>query len=170
MAEGIRREMPDVCTHGIKHPAGESDDIARHCQRVFYELVAGVGNIPPEKIFNFDQTNFTDDPGMNKCVVLHDARRIEMIHEHSKTAISVMWYGSARVAMIPPWSYTRRSTSMKVGRRAAYYDCMPSGWFDGRTFTRWLLLAFLPGVRQLEGRKEGAVGRQPGVAFHAGGD
>ena len=46
----------------------------------FDELVAGVGDIPPERIFNFDETNFTDDPGM-----------------------------------IPPWSYTMRSTSTKVG-------------------------------------------------------
>ena len=30
---------------------------------LFDELVAGVGDITPEKMFNFDETNFTDDPG-----------------------------------------------------------------------------------------------------------
>ena len=39
------------------------------------------------------------------------------------------------------------------GPRGTVYDCMLSGWFDGRTFTKCFLLAFLPGVRQLEGRK-----------------
>ena len=57
----------------------------------FDELVAAVGDTPPEKIFNFDETNFTDDPGMKKCVVRLVARHVEMIHEHSKTAISEMW-------------------------------------------------------------------------------
>ena len=32
----------------------------------FDEVVAGVGDIPPEKIFNFEVTNVTDDPGMKK--------------------------------------------------------------------------------------------------------
>ena len=39
------------------------------------------------------------------------------------------------------------------GPRGTVYDCTPTGWFDGRTFTRWFLLAFLPAVQQLEGRK-----------------
>ena len=68
----------------------------------FDELVAAVGDTPPEKIFNFDETNFTDDPGMKKCVVWLVAHRVEMIHEHSKTAISEMWCGSASGASIPP--------------------------------------------------------------------
>ena len=72
---------------------------------------------PPEKVFNFDETNFTDDLGVKKCFVRRGARRVEMIREHSKTAISVMWCGSASGDMIPPWSCKRRSTSMKVGRR-----------------------------------------------------
>ena len=88
----------------------------------FDEFVAGVGDIPPEKIFNFDKTNLTDDPGMKKCFVRRGARRVEMIREHSKTAISVMWSGSASGDMIPPWSCTRRSTSMKVGRRADHVE------------------------------------------------
>ena len=42
----------------------------------FDEFVAGVGDIPPEKVFNFDETNFTDDPGMKKCFVRRGARRV----------------------------------------------------------------------------------------------
>ena len=123
----------------------------------FDEFVAGVGDIPPEKVFNFDETNFTDDPGMKKCFVLRGARRVEMIREHSKTAISVMWCGSASGDMIPPMVVYKAQHVYEGwttgGPHGTVYDCTPSGWFDGRTFTRWFLLAFLPAVQQLEGRK-----------------
>ena len=40
-------------------------------------------------MFNFDETNFTDDPSTKKCFVRLGARHVEMIHECSKTAIRV---------------------------------------------------------------------------------
>ena len=76
----------------------------------FDELVAGVGDITTEKMFNYYEANITANPGMKKCFVRRGATRVEMIREHSKTVISVMWCGS----------YTRRSMSTKVGRRAAH--------------------------------------------------
>ena len=44
--------------------------------KFFDELVAEVGDIHPEKMFNFDETNFTDDRGMKnrlvRCGTCHD--------------------------------------------------------------------------------------------------
>ena len=107
---------------------------------------------------------------MKKCFVRRGARRVEMIREHSKTAISVMWCGSASSAMIPPMVVYKAQHVYEGwtmgGPRGTVYDCTPSGWFDGRTFTRWFLLAFLPAAE----RQECAVGRQPGVALYVRGD
>ena len=59
---------------------------------------------------------WTDDSGMKKYFVWRGAYRDEMIREHSKTDISVMWSGSVSGAMIPPWSSIRH----KVGRWVAH--------------------------------------------------
>ena len=72
----------------------------------FDELVAGIGDITPEKIFSFDEINFTDDPGMKKCFVCGDDPRARQDCH--------LGHVSESCAMIPPWLYTRRSTSMKV--------------------------------------------------------
>ena len=99
----------------------------------------------------------TDDPGAKKCFVRRSTRRVEMVREHSKTSISVMWCGSASGDMQPPMVvykalnlYDGWTTG---GPQGTVYDCTPSGWFDGRTFTKWFLSAFLPAVEHLDGRK-----------------
>ena len=98
----------------------------------FDELRAGgVEDTPPSHVFNFDETNFTDDPGAKKCFVRRSSRRVEIVREHSKTAISVMWCGSADGIMQPPMVvykalnlYDGWTTG---GPRGTAYDCTPSG-------------------------------------------
>ena len=102
----------------------------------FDEFVGGFGNIPPsEKMFNFDKTNFTDDPGMKKCFVGRGARCVEKIREHSTTDISVMWCRSASDATITAMVFYKAQNVHEgwttSGLRWAVYDCTPSGWIDG---------------------------------------
>ena len=117
----------------------------------------GAADVPPDRMFNFDETNFTDDPGTEKCFVRRGTRRVEMVREHSKTAISVMWCGSASGVLQPPMVVFKAMNLYDGwttgGPRGTVYDCTPSGWFDGRTFTKWFLDAFLPAVAHLEGKK-----------------
>ena len=41
----------------------------------FDELTAGgVADVPPTNNFNFDETNFSDDPGAKKCFVRRSTR------------------------------------------------------------------------------------------------
>ena len=47
-------------------------------------------NMQPEKIFNFDETILTDDPGAKKVVVLIGTKRVERVMELSKVAISLI--------------------------------------------------------------------------------
>ena len=58
--------------------------------------------IYPQNIFNFDETNVTDDPGKKWVLVRRRGRRrIESVKDHSKTAISLMWCGSATGELLP---------------------------------------------------------------------
>ena len=80
-----------------------------------------------------------------------------MVREHSKTSISIMWCGSASRDMQPPMVVYKAMNLYDGwttgGPRGTVNDYTPSGWFDGRTFTKWFLSAFLPAVEHLDGRK-----------------
>ncbi|XP_031359072.1 uncharacterized protein LOC116182671 [Photinus pyralis] len=60
---------------------------------------------PPNQIFNFDETNVTDDPGAKKVVVLRGTKRVERVMEHSKVAISLMFCISASGDILPPFVF-----------------------------------------------------------------
>lgn len=72
-------------------------------------------NIPPENVFNFDETNLTDDLGSKKCVVNRGTKYPGVIRNTSnKTRISIMMAGNAAGELLPPfvvykasnmWSY-----------------------------------------------------------------
>ena len=90
---------------------------------------------------------------MKKYFVWRGAYRGEMIREHSKTDISVMWSGSVSGAVIPPWSSIRHMRLGDGWPTGDVCDCTPSGWFYGRIFTRWFVHAFLLAVQHLERKK-----------------
>ena len=84
----------------------------------FFRNISGViQDTGPENIFNYDETNVTDDPGSKKVLVPRGARRIERVQEHSKMAISIMVYASASGELLPPFVMHR--TAMRTGQKTA---------------------------------------------------
>lgn len=61
-------------------------------------------NIPPDNIFNYDETNFVDDPGKKLVVVRRGTKHPEIIKDTSKTSVSVMFCVSAAGKMLPPYT------------------------------------------------------------------
>lgn len=57
--------------------------------------------IPPENVFNFDETNVSDNPGTKKCIFKRGVKYPERIMGHSKTSISLMFCGSAAGNLLP---------------------------------------------------------------------
>lgn len=53
-----------------------------------------LNGVPPDNIFNFDETNLTEDPSRKKCLVSRGLRRVEKKTSHSKQAFSVMFAGN----------------------------------------------------------------------------
>ncbi|XP_030749222.1 jerky protein homolog-like [Sitophilus oryzae] len=48
-------------------------------------------DVPPTNIWNFDETNLSDDPGKKKVIVKKGSKYPELIRNASKTSISVMF-------------------------------------------------------------------------------
>ena len=98
-------------------------------------------------IFNYDETNITDDPGVKKVIVRRGLRRVERKMEHSKQSISIMFCGSATAEYLPPMVVYKAQNVYtgwcEGGPAGAIYDATSTGWFDSRTFEHWFTLIFL---------------------------
>lgn len=55
-----------------------------------------------KQVFNYDETNFTDDTETKKVLVRRGTKRVERVQEHSRSAISVMVCGCANGILLPP--------------------------------------------------------------------
>ena len=61
----------------------------------FDNLDVTLEGVEPQNIYNYDETNITDDPGVKKVIVRRGLRRVERKADHSKQSISVMFCGNA---------------------------------------------------------------------------
>lgn len=97
-------------------------------------LETSLEGVPPENIINFDETNFTDDPGKSKVVVKRGCKHPERIIDSSKTSIPVMMAGSASGKSLPPYVCYKAEhmwdTWTANGPKGARYNRSKSGWFD----------------------------------------
>lgn len=69
----------------------------------FDNLTDSVTGVPPENIANYDETNFSDDPGAKKVIVRRGQKHVENVLDHSKTAYSVMFSGTGDGKVLPPY-------------------------------------------------------------------
>lgn len=129
------------------------EDIEAH----FKQLEPVLTDIEPSHVYNYDETNVTDEPGAKKVVVPRGMKRVERVQEHSKMTVSLMVCGSAAGKILPLFIVYKAQNLYEnwttYGPPGAKYDVTPSGWFDTRTFTRWFLEVFLPHVSNQEGVK-----------------
>ena len=121
----------------------------------FHNLENELKDIPAANIFNYDETNLSDDPGSKTVIVPRGLRRVERIVEHSKQSTSVMFCGSADGTYLPPMVVYQSENIYEgwilSGPIGAVYDCTKSGWFDSRTFNIWFFKIFLPFISNLSG-------------------
>ena len=114
----------------------------------FENLVVELADIPRERIYNYDETNVTDDPGSKTVIVRRGhGHRVERKQDHSKQSTSVMFAGNAVGDYLPPMVVYKAqnlySSWTEGGPLNAVYDVTKSGWFDSRTFEKWLFELFL---------------------------
>lgn len=99
--------------------------------------------IPPERIWNYDETNLSDDPGRKRVIARRGSKYIENKCNHSKSSTSVMFCGNAAGRLLPPYVVYRGKgdglwdTWREGGPAGTTYNKSKSGWFDFYTFEHW---------------------------------
>lgn len=133
-------------------------NISRSIANSFFDNISvELPGVPPSNLFNYDETNVSDDPGRKKVIAKRSCKRTERVINHSKSCISVMFCGSASGDILPPYTVYKADhlyDTWKIGGPAkSRYNRSPSGWFDLTTFEDWFETLFLPHVRRLPGKK-----------------
>ena len=70
-------------------------------EQYFQNLEESLDGVPSENTANFDETNFSDDPGSKNVLVKRGCKYPERIMKHSKTGFSVMFCGTALDVLLP---------------------------------------------------------------------
>jgi len=84
-------------------------------------------DVPATNIFNYDETNFSDDPGKKLVIVRRGVKHPEIIRDSSKTSTSVMFCASADGKIVPPYT---------VYKAAHLYPTWVEGGIPGARYNR----------------------------------
>lgn len=118
-------------------------------------LRVSIQDVPPSRIWNYDETNLSDDPGNKKVICKRGAKYVEKICNFSKSSTSLMFCGNAEGKCIPPYVVYKAehiwSTWRENGPANTRYNRSKSGWFDGICFEDWFESQFLKEVRHETG-------------------
>ncbi|KAJ8956463.1 hypothetical protein NQ318_010777 [Aromia moschata] len=74
------------------------DDILKF----FNNAEVALQDVKSINLYNYDETNVTDDPGAKKVIVPRNTKRVERVQEHSRASISIMVCGNANGDLLPP--------------------------------------------------------------------
>jgi hypothetical protein len=133
--------------------AGVSQDTVRDFFARFEKTAEG---IPASHVFNYDETNLQDNPGSVKAIFKKGTKYAEQVRNHSKSAISIMFCGSATGQLLPPYVVYKGQNVYQSwcdgGIKGAVYSSTPSGWFETFTFKDWFVRIFLPAAKRLGGK------------------
>jgi len=134
--------------------AAVSHEIVNDIFDNFYKVAAGV---PPENIHNYDETNLQENPGGKKGIVKRGSKYPEEVGHFSRSAVSVMFCGSAAGEFLPPYVVYKATNHYKCwmvgGPKGARYNHSPSGWFDMPICEDWFFETYLPVATRLPGKK-----------------
>jgi DDE superfamily endonuclease/helix-turn-helix, Psq domain len=126
-------------------------------QEFFAHFTKTVEGVPACNIWNYDETNLRDDPGTEKAIFKKGTKYAERVLNTSKSAISIMFCGSAEGEMMPPYVVYKAQNMYESWRRGGpkgtRYNCTKSGWFDSCVFTDWFTSCALPVLRRQQGKK-----------------
>jgi hypothetical protein len=104
--------------------------------------------VEPENLFNYDETNLSDDPGSKVCIFRRGVKYPERVINSTKGNISIMFCGSASGLVLPVYVVYKGehlwSTWLEGGPVKTSYNRSKSGWFDATLFTDWFEKVFVP--------------------------
>ena len=120
-------------------------------------LKSTLDGVPASNIWNFDETNLSDDPKAKKVLVKCGVKYPETICNFSKCAFSVMFCVNAAGGSVPPYVIYKAehlwSSWFQGGPAGCRYNRTKHGWFDSSTFEDWFTSHMLPVLKNQEGPK-----------------
>lgn len=123
----------------------------------FDNLSIALDGEPPSSIWNYDETNLTDDPGSKRIIAKRGCKYPERIINSTKSATSLMYCGNGLGEMLPPYVVYKAEATWNTwterGPPGARYNRSKSRWFDCCSFEDWFLSLLLPRLKKDEGRK-----------------
>lgn len=123
----------------------------------FSHLERSLHGIPALNVLNYDETNFSDDPGTKKMVFRRGVKYPERILNSSKGCISIMFAITADGNLLPCYVVYRAEhlwkTWVEGGPPGTRYGRTKTGWFDGPNYEDWFFRIVVPWAQKLEGRK-----------------
>ena len=135
-----------------------AEDVSEYFERMKETLTKpDRSEIPPSNLFNFDETNLSDNPGTKKCLFKRGVKYPERVKDSTKASISMMFCGSANGCMLPAYVVYKTEHIWSIWTEGepigVRYSRSKSGWFDGPTFEDWFNTIFLSHVRNIPGKK-----------------
>ncbi|XP_072949784.1 uncharacterized protein [Epargyreus clarus] len=123
----------------------------------YKNLETSLKDVPAGNILNFDETNLSDDPGSKRCVFKRGTKHPERVLNVSKSAVSIMFSGTADGNCLPPYVVYKSehlwSRWCENGPKNARYNRTKSGWFDMTCFDDWFKTIVLPWANSRHGVK-----------------
>ncbi|XP_050295082.1 uncharacterized protein LOC126735176 [Anthonomus grandis grandis] len=105
--------------------------------------------VNPSLMINYDETNLTDNPGTKKYIYKRGSRYPERVINSTKTAISLMYAGTADGQILPVYVVYKGEhlwdSWTEGGPKGARYNRSKSGWFDSACFRNWFFTVALIG-------------------------
>ena len=123
----------------------------------FEHLSKSIDSIPPNLIYNCDETNLQDDPGKKISLMKRGTKYPTRIINHTKSAVSLMFTGTADGELLPLYVVYKAENLYdswcRNGPPGTRYGCSKSGWFETENFCDYFRTVLLPHMRRKEGRK-----------------
>lgn len=148
-AFAARNNLTTRLATNIKHQRASVG--ASQINEFFENIEPYLKDTSPCNVYNYDETNITDDPGSKKVLVPRGRKRVERIQEHSRTSISIMVCANANGCVLPPMVVYKSQNVYKNwtvgGPIGTQYLCSKSGWFDMNLFEEWFFNILLPHIQ-----------------------
>lgn len=120
--------------------------------------------MPPSNIWNYDETNFVDDPSSKKVLVKRGTKYSEIIRNSIKACTSIVVCGNADDETTPVYvnykSQKLWQTWIDGGPEGATHNCSKSDWFDNQSCEDWFINTMLPILKKKTKWQKGANRRQ----------
>nr|CAI5826190.1 unnamed protein product [Callosobruchus analis] len=121
------------------------------------ELERELEGVPPENIYNFDETGYHDVLNRKKLLFRRKCKHPDIIRNTTKSCYTVVYCGNAAGEVLPPYfifKAKQKWSDWLVGAPAgSRMSVTNTGWIDTETYDDWFEKHLLPQLKEKEERK-----------------